>query len=93
MRRPDVGRRRRTGPRGVAFDRDRAVALLFDELLEELVADLAQGVLAVGGLAQGEDPGPVHEEPQDGGGCEGMGAVRDVSIHTFDGIAELSIET
>jgi len=77
----------------VALDRDRPVALLLDELPEELVAQVEQSVLAVGGLAQGEQPRPGREQPHDCGRLDGMGGVLDVSSHTFNGIVEQSVET
>ena len=47
----------------VALDRERPVALLLDQMPEDLVAHLEQLLLAVGGLAQGEQPRPGREQP------------------------------
>lgn len=77
----------------VALDRDRPVALLLDELAEELVAHVEQSVLAVGGLAQSEQPRPGREQFHDGGVLDGMGDVLDFSSHAFNGIVEPSVET
>lgn len=77
----------------VALDRDRPVALLLDKLPEELVAQVEQSVLTVGGLAQGEQPRLAGEQPHDGGSLDGMGGVLDVGSHAFNGIVEPSVET
>ncbi len=77
----------------VALDRDRPVALLLDELPEELVAHVEQRVLAVGGLAQREHPRPGREQPHDGGGLDGVDGVLDVSSHAFNAIVEPPVET
>ncbi|GAA3655969.1 hypothetical protein GCM10022224_018890 [Nonomuraea antimicrobica] len=68
------------------------MALLLDELPEQLVAQLQEHVLAVGGLAHGEQPGPGREQPHDGGGLDGLGGVFYARIHAFNGIFEPSVE-
>src|SRR5215211_3762629 len=77
----------------VALDRDRPVALLLDELPEEIVSQLEQNILAVGGLAQGEEPRPDREQPHDGSSVDGMGGPSDTSSHALNGIVEPTVET
>lgn len=77
----------------VALDRDRPVALLPGELPEEIVSQVEQNVLAVGGLTQGKQPRPGREQPHDGSGVDEMGGVFDSSSHTFNGIVEPTVET
>src|SRR5206468_5071537 len=77
----------------VALDRDRPVALLLDELPEEIVSQVEQNVLAVGGLTQGEQPWPGREQPHDGSSVDGMGGVFDASSHALNGIVEPTIKT
>src|SRR5690606_30672877 len=77
----------------VALEGDGLVALLLDELAEELVARLEQDVRAVGGLAQSEQPGPGREQPPDGSGVNGMGGGFDSNGHTLNSIVELTIES
>ena len=47
----------------------------------------------MGGLPQGEQPGPGREQPHDGGSLDGADGVLDVCSHAFDGIVEPSVET
>ncbi len=48
---------------------------------EEVVAQVEQDVLAVGGLAQREQPRPGREQTEDGGGIGDLGSVRDTGSH------------
>ncbi len=58
------------------------VALLLDELPEELVSQLEQNVLAVGGLAQGKQARPGREQADHGGGVDGVDGVLEGGGHT-----------
>nr|WP_229883860.1 hypothetical protein [Streptomyces omiyaensis] len=51
--------------RAIALQRDDPVSLVFDELPEEFVAHVEEGVLAVGGPVQREQPRPGPDQPQD----------------------------
>jgi hypothetical protein len=77
----------------VTLDRDRPVALLLDELPEEIVSQVEQNVLAVGGLAQGEQPRPGRDQPHDGSSVDDMGGVCDTSSHALNGIVEPTMKT
>ncbi|SCE90275.1 hypothetical protein GA0070214_103138 [Micromonospora chaiyaphumensis] len=76
----------------VALDGDGPVAVLLDELPEEIVAQVEQDHLAVGGLTEGEHPRPVREQGADGGGVDGLGEVFEVS-RSLNGIVEPSVQT
>jgi hypothetical protein len=69
----------------VGFEADGAVALVFDEVLEELVADVEEEFFAVGGFAEGEQARPGGQQFQDAGGGEWG--------HSLNGIVELTVET
>ena len=77
----------------VSLDRDRPVALLLDELTEEVVSQLKKDFLAVGGLTQREQTWPARQQPHDGIGVDGVSGVNERRSHTFDGIVESPIET
>ncbi|WP_345404602.1 hypothetical protein [Nonomuraea salmonea] len=47
----------------VALDGDAPVALLLDEPPDQLVAQAEQGLVAVGRLAEGEQPRPGGQQP------------------------------
>ncbi len=66
----------------VGLQRDRAVAVCLDELPEHVVAQLEQGLLAVGRLAEREHARPAGQQAQDGTGVDGLGDVGDSSSHT-----------
>lgn len=60
---------------------------------EEIVSQVEQNVLAVGGLTQGKQPRPGREQPHDGSSVDDMGGVFDSSSHTLNGIVEPIVET
>ena len=77
----------------VALDSDHLVALLLDELPEEIVSQVEQGLRAVSGLTQSQEPRPGGEQPHDASGIDDADGVPDGSSHTLNAIVELSIET
>jgi hypothetical protein len=66
---------------------------VLDELPEELVSQVEQNVLAVGGLTQGKQPRPRREQAHHGGSVDDMGGGVDGSSHTLNGIVEPPVET
>ena len=72
-------------PEAVALDGERPVALVLDQMPEDLVAQLAQLPHEVPGLAQAEQQGPGGKRPEerrDGRAVERPGRVPD--LHTFN---------
>ncbi len=79
-------------PEAVALDGEGPVALVLDQIPEDLVAQLAQLPHEVPGLAQAEQQGlggKRPEERRDARAIERPGRVLD--IHTFNGISEHSV--
>ncbi|GAA3160012.1 hypothetical protein GCM10020001_100150 [Nonomuraea salmonea] len=80
------------GLEAVDLEHDRAVAVVLDQVGEELVAQVAQLLDAVGGLAETQQPGAGGqraEEGRQGGAVEGTRYV--LEVHAFNGIVELSV--
>jgi hypothetical protein len=78
----------------VALDRDRPVTLVLHEVAEGLVALPEERLLAVRGLAEGEQARRSRERPEqfrDRGALEGPAGVDDRGFHTFDRIVEPSV--
>ncbi|GGU99492.1 hypothetical protein GCM10010211_78530 [Streptomyces albospinus] len=64
---------------------------MFDEVVEELVAQLREGFDAMGGLAEAEQAGSRRQERGEGAADEGAGGVPDRGRHTFNRIVEPSV--
>lgn len=77
----------------VTLDGDRPVALVVDELPEELVPQVEQRALTVGGLAEGEQSRAVWQQRHDCGGGDGVGGICECSSHSVNGIVEPAVET